>query len=194
MSKRGQQQESLRKKAKDRAHREPDSSRRNFMKTAGAAAAAVLIRDSAWAQGNPAKAATLHFLPQINPHFMITPDQAWDWASFKSQGGPTYAGSAGWKRYTDFLISKMPEFGAVDLDYVEIPYDHYIVDDWPDRRTHVYDSGMAVEKLGSDGTPVPAVASFRLTSGSTPAEGTTPPLIPFDAPPPPDKSLITASI
>jgi hypothetical protein len=44
------------------------------------------------------------------------------------------------KRYTDFLISKSQEFGAVDFDYVEIPYDHYVVDDWPDRRTHVYDS------------------------------------------------------
>ena len=80
---------------------------------------------------------------------MITPDQAWGWASFKSEGGPTYAGGVGWKRYTDFLISKMPEFGAVDLDYVEIPYDHYIVDDWPDRRTHIYDSGNALEKLVS---------------------------------------------
>ena len=60
------------------------------------------------------------------------------WNAFKSQGGPTYAG-AGWKRYTDFLVSKMPELGAVDLDYVDIPYDHYIVEDWPDRRTHMYD-------------------------------------------------------
>ena len=29
---------------------------------------------------------------------MITPDQAWDWNTFKAQGGPTYAGSTGWKR------------------------------------------------------------------------------------------------
>src|SRR5260370_4942179 len=177
MSKRGQQQESLRKKAKDRAHREPDSSRRNFMKTAGAAAAAVLIRDSAWAQGKPGKAGTVDFLPQINPHFMITPDQAWDWASFKSQGGPTYAGSAGWKRYTDFLISKMPEFGAVDLDYVEIPYDHYIVDDWPDRRTHIYDSGMAVENLGFDRPPMPEGAAYGLTFRRSPCQGITRPLV-----------------
>src|SRR5260370_24750751 len=107
MSKGRQQQESLRKKGRDRANREPDSSRRNFMKTAGAAAAALLIRDSAWAQGKPAKAATLDFLPQINPHFMITPDQSWDWASFKSPGGPTYAASACWQRYCASLISKM---------------------------------------------------------------------------------------
>ena len=40
---------------------------------------------------------------------------------FKAQGGPTYAGCTGWKRFTDFLISKMPEVGAVDLDFVENP-------------------------------------------------------------------------
>ena len=54
---------------------------------------------------------------------MITPRQAWDWHVFKSECGPTYAGSTGWKRYTDFLVSKMQEFSAVDLGYIEIPYD-----------------------------------------------------------------------
>jgi len=116
---------------------------------------------------------------------MITPDQAWDWNVFKAKGGPTYAGSAGWKRYTDFLIAKMGEFGAVDFDYVEIPYDHYIVDDWPDRRTHIYDSGMALEKLVTDGTPVPVVASYGMTSGFTPAEGITAPMQYYDPARPP---------
>ena len=125
---------------------------------------------------------------------MITPDQAWGWASFKSQGGPTYAGGAGWKRYTDFLISKMSEFGAVDLDYVEIPYDHYIVDDWPDRRTHIYDSDMALEKLVSDGSPVPVVASYGMTSGFTPAEGITAPMLYYDPAHPPDHAQIVGKI
>ena len=111
---------------------------------------------------------------------MITPEQAWDWNLFKSGGGPTYAGSAGWKRFTDFLISKIQEFGAVDLDFVEIPYDHYVVEDWPDRRTHLYDSGVAVEKLVTDGTPVPVVASYGMTSGFTPPEGVTAPMLYYD--------------
>jgi hypothetical protein len=111
---------------------------------------------------------------------MITPEQAWDWNLFKSGGGPTYAGSAGWKRFTDFLISKIQEFGAVDLDFVEIPYDHYVVEDWPDRRTHLYDSGVAVEKLVTDGTPVPVVASYGMTSGFTPLEGVTAPMLYYD--------------
>src|SRR6185295_15558838 len=149
-------------KSRERA---ASSSRRTFLKAAaGITAGTVLTRQPLWAQSSRARAAAAAgpaiAFPKINPQFMITPDQAWDWNVFKSQGGPTYAGSTGWKRFTDFLIAKMPEFGAVDLDYVEIPYDHYIVDDWPDRRTHAHDSGVAVEKLVTDGTPVPIVASY----------------------------------
>jgi hypothetical protein len=125
---------------------------------------------------------------------MITPDQAWEWNVFKSQGGPTYAGSTGWKRYTDFLTAKMQEFGAVDLDYVDIPYDHYIVDDWPDRRTHTHDSGRAIEKLISDGTPVPVVASYGMTSGFTPPEGVTAQMLYYDPGRPPASEDIAGKI
>src|SRR6202166_5442016 len=195
MSKRRKRPESSSNNAKNRVSGKAHSSRRNFLKTAGVAAATVLVRDSPWAQGKPANAASHDFaFPKINPKFMITPDQAWDWASFKSQGGPTYAGSAGWKRYTNFLISKMPEFGAVDLDYVEIPYDHYIVDDWPDRGTHIYDSGMALEKLISDGTPVPVVASYGMTSGFTPPDGITAPMLYYDPGHPPANAQIAGKI
>ena len=114
-----------------------NSSRRDFLKTAaGVAAGAAFTRIPLGAQG----ARGTHPFPGIDPKLLMTPDQAWEWAAFKAQCGPTYAGSAGWKRFTDFLISKSAEFGAVDLDSVDIPYDHYIVDDWPDRRTHIHDS------------------------------------------------------
>jgi hypothetical protein len=175
------------------------SSRRNFLKTAaGVAAGSVLTRQSAWAQGSRAGAAaaarTNLAFPGIDPKLLITPDQAWDWNMFKAQAGPTYAGSAGWKRYTDFLIQKMPEFGAVDLDFIEIPYDHYIVDDWPDRRTHIHDSGIAVEKLVSDGAAVPVVASYGMTSGFTPPEGITAPMLYFDPAHPPSAGDIAGKI
>src|SRR5215831_13625882 len=127
--------------------------RRTFLKGAAAVAAGTMIAPrSVWAAENGAT--------KIDPTFLITPKQAWDWHAFKSAGGPTYAGSAGWKRYTDFLLARLPESGAVDLDSVDIPYDHYIVDDWPDRRTHLHDSGMALEKLVSGDKPVPVVASY----------------------------------
>src|SRR6476661_8741772 len=132
-------------------HRRSDLSRRTLLKTAaGVSAGTLLMPEQLWAQGGAAGKATA--LPNIHQPFMLTPKQALDWNMFKAACGPTYAGSTGWKRYTDFLISKMPEFGAVDLDYVEIPYDHYIVEDWPDRKTHMPASPNAVQKLVTDGT------------------------------------------
>jgi len=174
-----------------------DTTRRAFLKTAGAAAGTVLIRRSAWAQSTGVEGASLarpSAFPGIDPKFMMTPDQAWEWNAFKAQGGPTYAGGAGWKRFTDFLIAKMQELGAVDLDYVDIPYDHYIVEDWPDRRTHAYESGVAVEKLVSDGTPVPVVASYGMTSGSTSPAGITAPMLFYDPAHPPTDDQIAGKI
>jgi len=165
--------------------------RRNFLKTAASVAAGtVLTRGIQWAQSSESSG----IFPKSQPQFMITPNQAWDWNMFKSEGGPTYAGSTGWKRYMDFLISKMHEFGAIDFDYVEIPYDHYVVDDWPDRRTHVYDSGVALEKLVTDGTPVPVIASYGMTSGSTPPEGVTAQLLHYDPAKPPSAEEMAGKI
>lgn len=172
-----------------------NSSRRGFLRdAAGAAAGTVLTGQSLWAQGNSTAPASNHAFPKIDPQRMITPDQAWDWNMFKAQGGPTYAGSAGWKRYTDFLVAKMAELGAVDLDFVDIPYDHYIVDDWPDRRTHIHDSGVALEKLVTDGTPVPVVASYGMTSGFTPPAGITAPMLFYDPAHPPAAGEIAGKI
>jgi hypothetical protein len=63
---------------------------------------------------------------QIQPQLIVAPQQVWDWHAFKSKCGPTYAGSTGGKHYTDFLVSRVQEYGAVDLEYIEIPYDHYV--------------------------------------------------------------------
>jgi hypothetical protein len=175
--------------------RDARHSRRNFLKTAaGASAGAMLVRDPLWAQGVPAGKAAASPLATIHRPFMITPKQALDWNVFKAECGPTYAGSTGWKRYTDFLISKMPELGAVDLDYVEIPYDHYIVEDWPDRRTHMHNSPNAVEKLVTDGTPVPVIASYGMTSGSTPPDGITAQMLHYDPAHPPAESEVAGKI
>jgi len=159
-------------------------SRRTFLKAVAGAAGTGLSRQRPTAQG----------ITRIAPELMITPRQAWDWHVFKSECGPTYAGSTGWKRFTDFLVSKMQEFGAIDLDYIEIPYDHYIVDDWPDRRTHMQDSGIAVEKIVSDGTPVPVVASYGMTSGFTPPDGITAQMLYYDPAHPPAATDIAGKI
>jgi hypothetical protein len=166
--------------------------RRTFLKAAASVTAGtVLTPNAGWGQSSWPGAAAF---PKIHAPFLMTPEQAWEWNVFKSRGGPTYAGSAGWKRYTDFLIAKMQEFGAVDLGYVQIPYDHYIVDDWPDRRTHLHDSGMALEKLISDGTPVSVVASYGMTSGFTPPEGVTAQMLYHDPARPPAAEEIAGKI
>jgi hypothetical protein len=154
----------------------------------------MLMRDPLWAQGTPISNGAPSGFPKIHQPYMIAPKQALDWHVFKAGCGPTYAGSTGWKRYTDFLISKMPEFGAVDLDYVEIPYDHYIVEDWPDRRSHMHDSPNAVEKLITDGTPVPVIASYGMTSGFTPPEGIRAQMLYCDPAHPPEESQLAGKI
>src|SRR5436190_12203028 len=163
--------------------------RRTFLKAAASVTAGTVLSERSLlgqtARASSSAARTIGSAARINPQFMITPQQAWDWHIFKAECGPTYAGSTGWKRFTDSLIAKMPQFGAVDLDYVDIPYDHYIVEDWPDRRTHQHNSGVAVEKLVTDGTPVPVVASYGMTSGFTPLEGITAKLLHYDPSKPP---------
>src|SRR5689334_2461518 len=95
-----------------------DLSRRTFLKTAaGISAGTMLVGDQLWAQGAAGGKAAAAAV-RIQQPLLITPKQALDWNLFKAECGPTYAGSAGWKRYTDFLLSKMPEFGVVDLDFV----------------------------------------------------------------------------
>jgi TAT (twin-arginine translocation) pathway signal sequence len=176
--------------------REPRKSRRSFLKAAAGLGAGTVLAGPAFVQGSRAAAAaeSLAPFPRIDPRLMITPQEAWDWNMFKAEGGPTYAGSTGWKRYTDFLLAKMQEFGAVGLDHVEIPYDHYVVDDWPDRRTHIHESGVAVEKLVSDGVPVPVVASYGMTSGFTPPAGITAPMLHYDPARPPAAAEIAGKI
>jgi hypothetical protein len=158
-------------------------SRRSFLKSAaGATAGSVLAPQALWAQ-EASKAGRAGNVSRINPSFMITPDEAWEWNAFKAKGGPTYAGSAGWKRYTDFLTGKMAEFGAVDFDYVEIPYDHYIVDDWPGRTGAVGGRPGAMRR----GPP-------RGGRGWTPAQGITAPMRYYDPAHPPAAGEVAGSI
>ena len=53
---------------------------------------------------------------------------------------------------------------------------------------------MAVEKLVTDGTPVPVVASYGMTSGSTPPEGITAPMLYYDPAHPPAAAEIAGKI
>ncbi len=170
------------------------ASRRGFLTGAASVAtgvAANVAASSVLAPGAQAQTAGFH---RIDPQRLISPATAAEWNLFKARGGPTYAGGAGWKRYTDFLLEKLGEYGAVDLETIDIPYDHYIVDDWPDRGAHVHDSGRALEKLVSDGAPVSVVASYGMTSGFTPPGGVTAPMLYYDPSHPPAPAEIAGKI
>ena len=58
----------------------------------------------------------------------------------------------------------------------------------------MHDSPKAVEKLVTDGTPVPVVASYGMTSGSTPPEGITAQMLYYDPAHPPAESQIAGKI
>jgi len=117
--------------------------------TAGLAAAALIGSALAATAVDEKKVAAA--VTKINKKYLMTPQMGLDWNYYKSLGGPTYAGSPGWKHFTDFVMSQAQEFGLVDIDTVDAPYDHYIVNDWPDPNTHIYGSGVEVEKFISDG-------------------------------------------
>jgi hypothetical protein len=167
------------------------ASRRTFLKAAAGITAGTVLAPRTLLAGG---AATGSGVRGIDPARLFPPKQILEWHRFKASCGPTYTGSAGWKKFTDFVFEKLPAYGAVDLDHVEFSYDHYIVDDWPDRRAHRYDSGAAVEKLVTDGTPVPVVASYGMTSGFTGPNGVTARLVFYDPAHPPAEAEMAGAI
>ena len=48
---------------------------------------------------------------KINSDFMITPEVALAWNTFKAEGGPNYAGSPAGVRFANFLISTSQALG-----------------------------------------------------------------------------------
>ncbi|MFZ3213966.1 MAG: hypothetical protein WA188_20860 [Terriglobales bacterium] len=88
----------------------------------------------------------------------------------------------------------MLEYGAVDLVYQDMPYNHYVVNDWPDPKTHIYGSGVEVERLVSDGAGISVVASYGQTSGFTPAAGITAPMLYYNPASPPTNAEIAGKI
>jgi hypothetical protein len=134
------------------------------------------------------------YLTHINPQFMITPEDALTWATMKSKLGPTYGGGSGGIQFLNFIKTTMQEFGAVDLFIQDIPYPKYTVNDWPDPRTHIYGSGVEVEKLISNGKPIPVVASYGMTSGATGPLGVTAQMLYYDPSNPPTPAQMAGKI
>ena len=102
-------------------------------------------------------------LTAINPDFMITPDEAYEWHLHKDKGGPTYSGNASWQSYMSLIEKKLKKYGVVDITKNKWTYKRWYTSDWPD------DSNWT---LVSDGQPV-KVAHYAAYSGSTGPQGIT---------------------
>ena len=132
---------------------------------------AALFLAASTESGEPAP----HFLNQINPHFVVTPEEAHQWHVLKDEGGPTYAGGESWRAFLEFSEEKLREYGVVDLERNPWTYDRWHTSDWPDDTNWT---------LSSDGRPV-VVAHYGAYSGSTPPEGITAELVHYDRANPP---------
>jgi hypothetical protein len=124
-------------------------------------------------------AATAEFsrhVTRINPAFMVTPAEVYEWHQLKDKGGPTYSGNASWQAFMAFLERKLAAYGVVDILKNKWTYNRWATSDWPD------DSRWT---LVSDGTPVKA-AHYGAYSGSTGPAGITAPLAVYDPKAPPE--------
>jgi hypothetical protein len=142
-----------------------------------AAGCSLVMASAAMAQQMPQVTSGSPDLTTINSAYMITPEQALTWANFKAGLGPTYNGSVGGTQWVNFIMTTAQELGGINPYVEELPYNFYTVPDWPNAATHIYGSGVEVEKMISNGTPVPVVASYGMTSGATPTTGLTAPMV-----------------
>lgn len=116
------------------------------------------------------------YLTRINPAFMITPDEAWEWHALKDKGGPTYSGNASWRSYMGFLEQKLASFGVVGMVKNQWTYPRWSTTDWPQDANWT---------LASDGAPV-KVAHYGAYSGATGPGGISAPMALYDSKAPPE--------
>ena len=80
---------------------------------------------------------------KINKRFLMTKQMGYEWNFYKSLAGPTYAGSPGWKSFSDFVVSQAQEFGLVDIDTGPWAAFQYLV------RERLREEGVTVAPDGS---------------------------------------------
>lgn len=110
----------------------------------------------------------------LDGDWLVTPDEAYGWASVKNDNLPTMTGSPEWLNYMAFLEEKLLEYGVVDS----------FKNSWEFERWDTSDDSSNWS-LHSDGTPV-RVAHYGAYSGSTGPEGITAQMIYYDHDNPPE--------
>ena len=113
-------------------------------------------------------------LTDIRDDWVVTPEEALEWASVKHDNLPTLTASPEWLTYMEFLETTLDTYGVVDGTR----------NAWQFERWHTSEDS-AQWSLSSDGSPV-RVAHYGAYSGSTAPEGITAELIYYDHDDPPE--------
>ncbi len=111
---------------------------------------------------------------QLESEWIVTPEEAREWAMVKDANLPTLTGSPEWQNYMTFLQNKILEYGVVDIHR----------NTWPFQRWDTSDDNTDWS-LSSDGKAI-KVASYGAYSGTTGADGITAELVYYDHDNPPE--------
>jgi hypothetical protein len=109
----------------------------------------------------------------LDPDWLVSTQEAYQWVSVKNENLPTFTGSPEWLNYMAFLEKKLSEYGAVD----------FFRNSWEFERWDTSDDDSNWS-LTSDGNPV-RVAHYGAYSGSSGPDGITAELIYYDHDNPP---------
>ena len=113
-------------------------------------------------------------LTELNPDWVITTDEAYQWALVKNDNLPTLTGSQKWQNYMAFLEQTLADYGAIDG----------VKNNWEFERWFTSEDNRQWSLI-SDGSAV-RVASYGAYSGSTDSEGVTAELVYYDHNNPPE--------
>lgn len=113
-------------------------------------------------------------LTEIHDDWLVTPEEAIEWASVKHNNLPTLTGSSEWLNYMSFLETTLDTYGVVDGTR----------NAWLFERWHTSEDST-MWSLSSDGASV-RVAHYGAYSGSTGPKGITAELIYYDHDNPPE--------
>ena len=113
-------------------------------------------------------------LTQLDPQWVITASEAYEWAELKSANLPTMTGSPEWLNYMTFLEQKLVEYGAVDVWKNRWDFERWDTSDEP--------TDWSLEAAGK----TVRVANYGAYSGSTGPAGVTAEMVYYDHANPPD--------
>lgn len=101
------------------------------------------------------------YFNKLNPNWIITPDEADNWAKVRNTNLPTLTGSQNWLNYMGFLEKKLAAFGVVNITKNSWTFERWETSNDPSQWSLV-SNGKSIE-----------VAFYGAYSGSTTSKGIT---------------------